>query len=108
MYRQRFSLTLINLLFSLVEFLIGLRILLKLFGAYTGAPFVRWIYETTQPLLYPFIGMFPSPRLTGGFVIEFSAVFAMIAYALVAYIIEEAIETMTYREEMRRENRKEK
>ncbi len=72
-----------------MEGLIGLRILLKLLGANTLAPFVRWVYETSKPLLAPFEGMFPSPHLRGGFVIEVSALFAFLAYAFIEYLIEE-------------------
>jgi len=76
---------------SLVEVMIALRVVLKLFGARTAAPFVMWVYETTAPLLKPFAGMFPSPVLEGGFIIEFSALFALIVYGLVAYLIESAV-----------------
>lgn len=71
-----------------IELLITLRIILKLFGANVGAPFVAWVYATTAPLLQPFIGMFPSPVLDGRFVIEFSALFALIIYGLIAYLVE--------------------
>jgi|SRR3989338_5820657 len=87
---------LINIVTNLVEGLLGLRIILKLFGASTSAPFVTWIYETTQPLLTPFIGMFPSPRLTDGFVIEFSSLFALMVYALIGYLATELLETLIY------------
>lgn len=85
---------LVNGIASLVELLISLRIILKLFGASTTAPFVRWTYETTNPLLEPFLGMFPSPNLEGGFVIEFSAIFALLVYAFVGYLLLEVISVL--------------
>lgn len=87
---------LINFITSLIEGLLGLRILLKLFGASTTAPFVSWVYETTHPLLAPFIGMFPSPKLPEGLVIEFSALFALMVYAFIGYLAIELIETLIY------------
>lgn len=87
---------LVNLVTSLIEGLLGLRIVLKLLGASTVAPFVSWIYETTQPLLTPFAGMFPSPKLPEGFVIEFSALFALVVYAFIGYLITELLETLIY------------
>lgn len=94
--------SLISAIISLVELLISLRIILKLFGASTAAPFVRWVYETTEPLLQPFIGMFPSPNLTGGFVLEFSAIFALLVYAFIGYMLLEVLSVLvqseTYRE----------
>ena len=87
---------LINLITGLIEGLLGLRIILKLFGASTAAPFVRWVFETTQPLLAPFIGMFPSPKLPEGFVIEFSALFALMVYTFIGYLATELLETLIY------------
>ncbi len=80
-----------NLALGFVETLIGLRIILKLFGASTQASFVTWVYETTKPLLSPFAGIFPAPVLDGYFVVEFSAIFALIVYAFLAYFIEAAV-----------------
>ena len=87
---------LINLIINLIEGILSLRIILKLFGAATAAPFVRWIYETSEPLLAPFIGIFPSPSLTGGFVLEFSALFALMIYTFLGYAATEALETLIY------------
>lgn len=81
---------------TIVEFLIGIRILLKLFGASASAEFVRWVYETTDPLLSPFVGMFPTPRLSGVFVLEFSALFALVVYALVGYLIQVVLSEIAY------------
>lgn len=78
--------------FAFAEVIITLRIVLKILGANTAAPFVLWIYDTSKPLLAPFTGMFPSENISGGFIIEFSALFALVIYALVSYLIEELIE----------------
>src|SRR5690349_9403417 len=89
-----------NLVFGVIEFLIGMRVLLKLFGAGMGAPFVNWVYATSAPLVAPFEGMFPAPRLQGGFVIEFSALFGLLVYAFVAYGVTEVVrylEVQTHR-----------
>ena len=75
--------SLVNFVLGLIELLVGLRFILKLFAA-GSAPFVNWIYETSQPLVNPFIGIFPNPVLTGGFVIEFASLIALLAYALIA------------------------
>jgi uncharacterized protein YggT (Ycf19 family) len=82
---------LVNAIIGIAQTIIGLRILLKLFGASSNAPFVRWLYETSEPLLNPFVGMFPSPVLDGNFVIEFSALFALIIYTLVGYFLTQLV-----------------
>ena len=84
-------LAMLNLLIAFAEAAIGLRVLLKLMGASTAAPFVRWVYDTSAPLLAPFQGMFPSPVLSGPFVIEFSAVFALFSYMFLGYVLQALI-----------------
>lgn len=81
----------LNILIGFAETAIALRVLLKLMGASTAAPFVRWVYDMSQPLISPFVGMFPSPTLTGPFTIEFSAIFALFVYMFIGYLIQEAI-----------------
>lgn len=93
-----FILWLIYLIMGFIEILIGLRIILKLFGANASASFVHWVYETSSPLLQPFIGAFPAPVIDGRYVIEFSAMFALIVYALIAYLISQLIYYLTARE----------
>ncbi len=80
-----------NIVIGLAEAVISLRIALKFFGANAAAPFVKWIYATSDSLLYPFQGMFPSAQLPEGFMIEFSAFFGLIVYALFGYILQELI-----------------
>ena len=80
-------------LISFMEGVIGLRVILKLMGASTSAPFVQWVYETSKPLLYPFEGMFPSSHVGGApFTIEFSALFALFAYIFIGYLFQEFME----------------
>lgn len=85
--------TLIQYVVGLVEILIILRVILRLFGASTRAPFAGWVYQTSQPLLKPFEGLFPSPIVDGTFVVDFSALFAATMYALLGLA---AIELVKY------------
>jgi hypothetical protein len=86
----------VTVVIDIVEGFLGLRLLLKLFGASTDAPFVRWLYETTDPLIAPFSGMFPSPQLTSGLNIEFTSLFAMVFYIFVGYVITEVLHSLIY------------
>lgn len=92
---KRYILTLSDIVIGLVEFLLIIRVLLKFLGASTQAPFVRWIYETTTPLLSPFEGMFPASSLTTNFVLEVSTLFALITFALIGMVIETIIHQLT-------------
>ncbi len=93
---SRILIFLVSLVFGLVEFIIALRILLKLLGANPSTPFVNWVNEVSNSLIYPFQGIFPSPVLTGGFVLEMSSVIALLVYAIIAYIITEAISFISF------------
>ncbi|WP_411954666.1 YggT family protein [Alkalibacillus sp. S2W] len=88
---------LINILVWIVQILLGLRIILKLFGASESAPFVEWIYQTSAPLLFPFEGIFPSKVLDGIYVIEFSAIFAVLVYTLVGHFLSSLVMSFSKR-----------
>lgn len=86
-YSRRMVIRILDLLVGLVEFLLGLRILLRLLGASPGTGFTEWLYSLTDQLIAPFSGIFPSYTLSGNYVIEFSALFAMFAYAVLGWLI---------------------
>ena len=82
---------LVRFIFSLIGILLIFRFLLKLFGASTASAFVSFIYENTQPLLAPFLFAFPTPSISGKFVIEFTTLFALFVYGFISYILEEIL-----------------
>lgn len=96
-----------NIVVDITEMFLVLRLVLKLFGASSAAPFVRWVYDTTDPLLWPFRGIFPSPTLARGLVIDFSTIFAIIVYIFAGYIITEILEALMYHSGKRSNTRKE-
>lgn len=96
MFTLTWLLWIANVVFGVIEFFIGLRVVLKLFSANPVAPFVNWVYETSEPLLMPFQGMFPASQLTGGSIIEFSSLFALLVYAFIAYGFAELIRYLGY------------
>jgi len=84
---MRILIYLINLVFGLAEVILGLRFLLKLFGANPGASFASWIYEVTAPLLQPIIKIFPASSTSGVFTVEFTALFGLVFFALSRYLL---------------------
>jgi len=76
----------INIVLTFVEALLLFRLVLKLFAANEGASFVRWIYQTSEPLLKPFEGMLPTV-VESGAVVEMSTLFAIMVYAVVGYLL---------------------
>lgn len=83
-----------NIIFTFIEGLLVLRILLKFFGANPLTPFVAWIYQTSKPLIAPFEGMFPTETTQGGFILEVSVLFALLIYVFVGYLINEGLEEL--------------
>jgi len=75
---------LINFFLVLVEVFLGLRILLRFFAANPNNGFVQWVYESSSVLLEPFRGIFPTRVIGDNNVVDFSAIFAMIVYGLLA------------------------
>ncbi len=101
MAMSRIIFFLVNFVFTVIGFLLGLRILLRFFGANPSTPFVQWIYESSDSLLAPFAGIFPVTRLEGGFIVDFPAIFAVIVYAFIGYLIVEVVDIIAYRSEER-------
>jgi uncharacterized protein YggT (Ycf19 family) len=91
----RFVTQAIYIVFALVETILSLRLILKLFGANASNPFVSWVYETSNSILDPFRGIFPTKVLDGVFVIDFSTIFAMIIYAIIALLLTWVITLIT-------------
>jgi len=87
---------LIWLLLGILEALIALRIGLKLIGANPGSPIVALIYGFTNLFLFPFEGMTATPS-AGSMVLELSSFFAMVIYALTAWVVERIVWVFFYR-----------
>jgi hypothetical protein len=66
-----------------IEVLIAIRFVLKLFGA-NPAPFVRFMYDLTWPLVAPFHGIFNTAQ-EGRSVLEPESLVAMAIYVLIGW-----------------------
>lgn len=69
---------------SLLEVLIGMRVMLRLLAANPQAGFAQFVYGITAVFLAPFSALFPSPSAAGA-VLEMSSLVAMLVYALIAW-----------------------
>lgn len=61
-----------------------LRLVLFLFGANQGAPFVDLVYAVSGLFAAPFTGIFPTPAY-GAFALDTASILAIIVYALAAW-----------------------
>ncbi len=85
----------IDFLFAVVGAFLLLRFVLKLFGANANTGFVNWTYEMTAELLQPFRGIFPATTFEHQYVIEFSTLFALLAYGIAYVLITALINALT-------------
>lgn len=86
---------LISFFVGLAEIILGIRVVLRLFSANPSVAFVGWIYETSSSLMAPFRGIFPQAVINRGYVLDFSAIFAMLVYGLVGYLVLSLVATIT-------------
>ena len=78
----------VNMFVGLAELGLLLRVVLRFFNANPDATFVHWVYTNTGVLLEPVRNAFPSFGATNrGWVIDFVALFAMVAYAAGGYVL---------------------
>ncbi|HXM55246.1 MAG TPA: YggT family protein [Candidatus Dormibacteraeota bacterium] len=68
---------------GVVDVLVGLRFLLKLFGASIASPFVALVYGLTAPLVGPFQNIFPVSG-QGAYLFEPASLVALAIYPLIA------------------------
>lgn len=97
---------LIQLIFFLIEAVLVIRIIFRLFGANPSATFVHWVYVTSNTLLEPFRGIFLPTTIGRGYVLDFTALIALLIYALLgaflaylATLLESALTPRSYVDE---------
>jgi len=78
---------------AFIDILIAIRFVLKLFGA-NPAPFVRFMYDLTWPLVAPFHGIFNTTQ-EGRSILEPESLVAMAIYALIGWGVVSLIRLMS-------------
>lgn len=67
--------------------ILGLRFLLMLLGANSGAGFADFVYTVSHPFVTPFFGLFNYREQFGANRFEFETLIAMVVYAIVMVVI---------------------
>jgi len=83
----------IVLLFTVLEVLLLLRFVLKLFGANANQPLVSGLYGVTEPLVRPFQGIFPEP--SGPPVLDLAALLSVAFFFLIAALVVALVRAIT-------------
>jgi hypothetical protein len=84
----------VGYLLDFVEIVLGMRFVFKLLGANAVNGFVRTLYGFTEPLVWPFRGIFPAYTVPPN-AFEWPVVIAMIIYAIGAYLLLRLLRFMT-------------
>lgn len=71
---------------GLIDSLIAIRFFMRLLGASYDAPFVRFIYGITSPLVAPFRGIFAESG-QGTYILEPASLVAILIYALIGWAL---------------------
>jgi uncharacterized membrane protein YuzA (DUF378 family) len=72
---------------AIIEVLLGLNVVLRLFGALPTFVIFEWVYNLSLPFKSPFDGTFAPIVLSDRFILDLSAIFAMIAYLVIGMIL---------------------
>lgn len=88
--------SIVYFVFGFIEVILGLRFLLRLFGANPDAGFVQLIYSIAAPFMAPFEAVFATPQVEGA-VFDWSVLLAIAVYALIAWGIASLVRAMTPR-----------
>lgn len=94
MYIRNLMVGLVNLIVGIAWTLLGLRFVLRLFGANASNNFVSWVYDVSGEIIAPFRGIFPESTIEG-FTIDFTALFAMLVYGLLGMLVIYLIAALT-------------
>lgn len=80
---------------GLVAFFLGFRIILKLFAANPQIPFVFWINQISDRLIFPFGGIVPNIPIIGVGVFDLVALIALTAYIVLIYLLIGVVDAAT-------------
>lgn len=99
MFRNRIT----ELLTLIIDFVFGIavlglffRFIFRLFGANPESDFVRFLYDSTNPLLSPFRNIFEPYIIDNRYVLEFSTLIAIAMYLLAAWLLIALIQYIDY------------
>ncbi len=87
MYRQSVLEGIVNFFVGLAELILGLRVVFLFLSANPNLAFVNWIYKTSDTLISPFRGIFTPQAIGHGHILDITALFAMLMYALFGFLL---------------------
>ncbi len=80
-----------------IIFVLGLRLILKLLGASSDVLVVNLVYDVAGFFISFLDTMFTNPQFSGRFIIDLSALFGIMLYGFLSYLLTEILESIIYR-----------
>lgn len=77
----------VNVILLVITLFLTGRVLFQVLSANPSTPFVSWINNTSAFFMTPFRGMFSPLNLPQGPTIDINALFTIIAYALISFLL---------------------
>ena len=87
----------VDYIFYVIYALLGMRFLLALLAARSGAGFVRFIVAVSNPFYQPFRGIVASPSTDAGHTLMLPIVIAIVAYVLLHLLINGLLRMLAHR-----------
>ncbi|MBZ0284944.1 MAG: YggT family protein [Anaerolineae bacterium] len=75
------------LITTVIIVLVAFRFMLMLIAANPASGFASFIYQITDVLVGPFMGLTATPNLMGGSVIDVASLFALVVYPVLTWVI---------------------
>ncbi len=82
----------VGFIFGVIEVLLVVRFFFRFIGASAQADIVAWVYRNSDPFVQPFVGILSNWNIGERFVLEWSTLFAIVAFALLGVIIERLLQ----------------
>jgi uncharacterized protein YggT (Ycf19 family) len=93
----RRAMDMIYLIFGVIDGLLIIRVVMKLLGANTAAPFTQWVYHVTDFFLAPFRNLLPAIGNNNS-VLEMSVIIAILVYLLIAWVLARLMAIIFFRD----------
>jgi len=81
---SRLTTWLVWVFLGLAELALAVRVVMRFFAANSANGFVHWVYASSNNLLEPFRGVFHTLTVSHDHTIDFTALFVMAVYGVVA------------------------
>lgn len=82
--------SIVTIIFTVIQVLIALRLLVRFLGLSSGALIVQWVMQYSAPFVQPFQGLIPAMTL-GRFVLDWNTLIALVFFSVVGAVLQQVL-----------------